>query len=154
MHLHVAVWHHGPRRPAGLEHHGRHPVVMVAGAGAARLALELAEAVEVDAEGLDVVVEAEAAHGPEHVLGGDGLALLALAPLVGLPRDEADVLGHALLDRLLGVVRDLGVRRQHAAHDADHVRDRHQPVLLAHRRRLPAAAAVPRGRRRSAVRRA
>jgi hypothetical protein len=143
VHLRRHVVARGGR--VGLEHHLLVVVVVLAaasspahggGADAPRLALELAVAVEVDAERVDVVVEAEAAHGPEHVLGGDGLALLALAPLVGLPRDEADVLGHALLDRLLGVVRDLGVRRQHAPHDADHVRDRHQTVLLPDRRRL------------------
>lgn len=100
--------------------------------GAAVVALQLAIAVEEQREGLDIVVEAELVHGPQHVLGGDGLALLSLAPLVGLAGDEADVLGDALLDHLLGVVRDLGVGRQHPAHDADHVGDRHEAILLTH----------------------
>lgn len=95
--------------------------------------LGVAVAVEEEGEGLDVVVEAELGHGPQHVLGGDGLALLALAPLVGLPSDEADVLRHALLDRLLRVVRYLGVRRQDPTHYPNHVRYRHEPVLLPHR---------------------
>jgi ABC-type molybdate transport system ATPase subunit len=36
--------------------------------------------------------------------------------------------------QLLGVVLDLGVRREHATHDPDHVRNRHQTVLLPHYR--------------------
>lgn len=99
--------------------------------GAALASIELAVAVQVDGEGLDVVVEPELAHGPQHVLGGDGLALLALAAVVGLAGDEADVLGHAFLDGLLGVVGDLGVRGKDLAHDPDHVGYRHEAVLLA-----------------------
>jgi len=101
--------------------------------GAAVIPLEVAVSMEEDGEGVDVVVETELAHGPEDVLRGDGLALLALAAVVGLAGDEADVLRHALLDRLLGVVGDLGMRREDLAHDADHVRDWHEPVLLPDR---------------------
>ncbi|PKA59815.1 hypothetical protein AXF42_Ash011940 [Apostasia shenzhenica] len=104
----------------------------VAAEGAAVVPLELAVAVEVDGEGFDVVVEAELAHGPEHVLRRDRLPLLPLAPLVRLAGDEADVLRHALLDRLLRVVGDLGVGREHLPHDPDHVGDRHEAVLLPH----------------------
>lgn len=104
--------------------------------------LDLAVLLKEDSEGLDVVVEAELAHGPENVLGGDGLALLALAAVVGLAGDEADVLGHALLDGLLGVVGDLGMRGENLAHDSDHVGYRHEPVLLAHRALVAVAAAA------------
>lgn len=98
--------------------------------GAAVVALELTVALEVEAERLDVVVEAKLAHGPEDILRGDGLALLSLASLVGLAGDEADVLRHAFLDRLLGIIRDLGMGWQHLPHDTDHVGDWHEPVLL------------------------
>lgn len=98
----------------------------------ATVTLHLPVAVEVHSEGLDVVVEPQLAHGPEHVLGSDGLALLALATLVGLAGDEADVLGDALLDGLLCIVGDLGMRREDLAHDPYHVGNRHEPVLLPH----------------------
>lgn len=98
--------------------------------GPALASIKLTVTVQVNGEGLDVVVEPELAHGPQHVFRGDGLALLALAAVVGLAGDEADVLGHALLDGLLGVVGDLGVGRKDLAHDPDHVGDRHEPVLL------------------------
>ena len=96
------------------------------------VALKLAVAAKVQSEGLDVVVETQLAHGPEDILGSDGLALLTLAPVVGLPRDEADELGHALLDCFLGIVGYFGVRREDFAHDSDHVGNWHEPVLLSH----------------------
>jgi hypothetical protein len=98
------------------------------------LALGLAVAVEVGLERGDVGLEAERGHGPEQVVAVDGLALLALALVGGLPRDEADELRHALLHRLLGLLGDLGVRGQRLLHDARHVRDRQEPVLLLGRR--------------------
>lgn len=94
--------------------------------------LGLAVAAEEEGEGLHVVVEAELAHGPQHVVGGDGLALLALAALVGLAGDEADVLGDALLDGLLGVVGDLCMGRKDTAHDAYDVGYGHVLVLFSH----------------------
>lgn len=103
--------------------------------GAAVVTLLLPVAQEVGGEGLDVVVEAELVHGPQQVLGGDGLALLPLAAIIGLAGDEADELRDALLDRLLGVVRYLGMGRQHLPHYTYHVGYRHVPVLLPHRRR-------------------
>ena len=84
-----------------------HAVVGGGGDGApdgGGFALGLAVAVEVEGERANVVVEAEFPHCPKHVLCGDGLPLLALAAIVGFGGDEADILGHALLDRLLGVV--------------------------------------------------
>ncbi|CAA6669869.1 unnamed protein product [Spirodela intermedia] len=102
--------------------------------------LGLAIALKEEGEGLDVVVEAELAHGPEEVLGCDGLTLLLLAPLVCLAGDEADVLRHTLLDGLLRVIGDLRMRRQHPAHDPYHVRNGHKPVLLPHHR----SSAAPR----------
>jgi hypothetical protein len=90
------------------------------------LALGLAVAVEVGLERGDVGLEAERGHGPEQVVAVDGLALLALALVGGLPRDEADELGHALLHRLLGLLGDLGVGGQRLLHDARHVGDRQE----------------------------
>lgn len=52
---------------------------------------------EVDLERVDVLVEAQRAHGPKQVLAVDGLALLLLALVAGLGGDEADELRHALL---------------------------------------------------------
>jgi hypothetical protein len=112
-----------------------------AGGRGGALALYLAELVEVVLERIDVVLEAERGHGPEQVVAVDGLALLALALVGGLPGDEGDELGHALLHRLLGVLADLGVRRQRLLHDPAHVRDRQEPVLLTRRRQLTAGVA-------------
>jgi hypothetical protein len=119
------------------------------------LALDLAEAVEVRLERADEGLEAQRGHGPEQVVAVDGLALLALALVGGLPGHEADELGHALLHRLLGLLGDLGVRRQRLLHDARHVRDGKEPVLLLRRRVAAASTNVPRaapapGRRRGA----
>lgn len=52
---------------------------------------------EVDLERVDVLVEAQSAHGPQQVFAVDGLALLLLALVAGLRGDEADKLRHALL---------------------------------------------------------
>jgi hypothetical protein len=41
--------------------------------------------------------------------------IVLLAPLDGLAGDEADELRHVALDQLLGVVRDLGLGREHGA---------------------------------------
>ncbi|EYU27657.1 hypothetical protein MIMGU_mgv1a014790mg [Erythranthe guttata] len=121
-----------PRKPHGASAVVEHPLDQrLTPQGAALAAVELAVAVEVDGEGLDVVVEAELAHGPQDVLGRDGLPLLALAAVVGFAGDEADVLRHAFLYRLLCVVRNLRMRRKDLAHDSDHVCYRHEPVLLA-----------------------
>jgi hypothetical protein len=84
----------------------------------------------------DVVGEAEVLHGPHDVLCSDGLAVLTTAPLIALVGDEADELRHTLLDQLLGFFCDLGVGREPLAHHADHVRERHQPVLSTDHRRL------------------
>ena len=54
-----------------------------------------------------------------------------------LAGDEADELGDALLDGLLGVLGDLAVLRHRAAHDAANVGDRQVPILL-----LPSVAAA------------
>jgi hypothetical protein len=123
----------------------RHVALLLQAAAGGRsgaLALDLAELVEVVLERVDVVLEAERGHGPEQVVAVDGLALLALALVGGLPGDEGDELGHALLYRLLGVVADLGVRRQRLLHDRAHVRDRKEPVLLTRRRQLAAGVVV------------
>lgn len=98
--------------------------------GAALPAIKLTVAMQVHSERLNVIVKPELAHRPQHVLSSDGLPLLALATVVGFTGDEADVLGNAFLDGLLGIVRYLGVRGQDFAHDPDHVGDGHEPVLL------------------------
>jgi hypothetical protein len=95
----------------------------------------VAHALDEGLERRDIAMEAEVLHGPHDVLGGDGLAVLTAAPLVGLAGDEADELRHTLLDQLLGFVCDHGVGREPPAHHADHVRERHQPVLLTDHRR-------------------
>ncbi|KAI3441099.1 uncharacterized protein J3R85_002773 [Psidium guajava] len=86
--------------------------------------------VEVHLEGGDVVLEAKGGHGPEEVVAIDGLALLALALVRGLAGDEADELRDALLDGLLGLLGDLGVRGEGPLHDPAHVGNRQEPVLL------------------------
>lgn len=54
--------------------------------------LDIAVTLEVEGEGLEVVVEPKLAHSPKEIFGGDDLALLLLAPFVGLTCHEADVL--------------------------------------------------------------
>ncbi|KAK3411591.1 hypothetical protein EUGRSUZ_I00332 [Eucalyptus grandis] len=98
--------------------------------GAALVALGLVVPVEVHLEGGNVVLEAEGGHGPEEVVAVDGLALLTLALVRGLPGDEADELRDTLLDGLLGLLGDLGVRREGPLHDPAHVGDRQESVLL------------------------
>ena len=56
-----------------------------------------------------------------------------------LAGDEADELGDALLDNLLGVLSDLPISRQPSFHDSAYVRNRKKPVLLADVRRRPGA---------------
>ena len=75
---------------------------------------------EVALERLDVVLKAESGHRLEQVVVVDRLALLALALVRGLVDDEADELRHALLHRLLCVLRDLRIRRQSLLHDVAH----------------------------------
>jgi hypothetical protein len=98
--------------------------------GGGAVALDLAVLVEVPAHGVDVVVEAEGAEGPADVVAVDGLALLLVALVGGLAGDEADELGDALLNGLLGLLGDLGVGGQDLLHDAAHVGDGKKAVLL------------------------
>nr|GMC77124.1 hypothetical protein TorRG33x02_100610 [Ipomoea batatas] len=95
---------------------------------------------KVNLEGLDVLLEAERSHRPEKIVAVDRFPLLSLALVGRLAGDEADELRHALLHRLLGVLRDLRVRRQRLLHDPAHVGYRQEPVLLP--RRISARAAV------------
>jgi len=84
----------------------------------------LTELGEVDLEGLCVVFKAERDHRVQDVLAADRLALLELALLRRLGRDEADKLRHALLHALLGVLCDFGRGRHGVLHDARNVGDR------------------------------
>ena len=59
-------------------------------------------------ERLRIVLEPKRGHGVQNVLPPDRLALLHVAFFGRLGRDEADELGHALLDALFGVLGDLG----------------------------------------------
>ena len=67
----------------------------------------LPELRQMDLERLRVVLEPERDHRVEDVLAADRLALLQLALLRRLGRDERDELGHALLHALLRLLRDL-----------------------------------------------
>ncbi|KAJ8524521.1 hypothetical protein ON010_g16597 [Phytophthora cinnamomi] len=91
----------------------------------------LAVLLQVELERLHVAVEAQRAHGPDDVVAVDGLALLLLALVAGLARDERDELAHALLHRLLAVLGDLGRGRQRHLHDARDVGGGQEAVLLA-----------------------
>ena len=62
---------------------------------------------EIDFEGFYIIVKAERWHGKEDVFSVDGLAFFLVAPLAGLTGDEADELGHTLLDAFLGVLGNL-----------------------------------------------
>lgn len=87
---------------------------------------------EVDAEGLVVVVEAEGLHGKEDVVAVDGFAFFVGALLTGLAGDEADELRDTFLHRLLRVLGDLGVVGKRPLHDAADVGDGQEPVLFPH----------------------
>jgi hypothetical protein len=80
---------------------------------------------------LNVRVEAQRTHRPQYIVAVNRLALLLDAFVTRLRRDEANKLGHALLDRLLGILADLGVRGQDRLHDSGDVRDGQIPILLA-----------------------
>ena len=77
---------------------------------------------KVDLQRLRIVLEAEVGHGVEDVLAANRLALLDLALLRRLRRDEADELGDALLHALLGLLRDLRRPRHRRLHYPRHVR--------------------------------
>lgn len=110
------------------------------------ISFRLAVAREEERERLNVIVKAELGHGPQHVLGGDSLALLALATVIGFTSDEANVLRHTLLYSLLGVVRYFRMRRENPPHNSDDVGNRHVLVLLPdHTRAVHALSATPGG---------
>jgi hypothetical protein len=87
----------------------------------------LTELGEVDLERLRVVFKAERDHRVQYVLASYRLALLELALLRRLGRDEADEFRHALLHALLGVLRDFGGGWDRIFHDARHVCDLRRP---------------------------
>ena len=95
--------------------------VVEAVAGGLALALDgLAGLLQVDLERADVVVEAERRHGEQDVLAVDRLALLLVAPLRRLRRDERDELADALLHALARVLRDLQAYTRKKEHFNQH----------------------------------
>lgn len=94
------------------------------------LPLNLPVLIQVGLEGDHIVLEPEGRDGPDDVVAVDGLPLLPLALVGGLPSDEADELRHALLDRLLGVLRDLAVHREDLLHYPSNVCYGQEPVLF------------------------
>jgi hypothetical protein len=64
---------------------------------------------EVLLERVDILVKTECAHSPQYIIAVDRFALLSLALVAGLGRNEADKLAHAFLNRVLSVLCDLGV---------------------------------------------
>ncbi|MFS7931883.1 hypothetical protein Hanom_Chr04g00361281 [Helianthus anomalus] len=93
--------------------------------------ISLPVAMEVQGQGLEVVLEPELAHCPKNVFSGYSLPLLALAPVISFASHEADELGNTFLDCLFGIIRDLGIAREDVSHDTNHVCYRHQPVLFS-----------------------
>ena len=89
----------------------------------------LSELREVDLECLRVVLEAEREHRVEDVLATDRLALLHLALLRRLGRNEANELRDAFLHALLGLLRDLGRPGHGRLHDARHIRYLRAPAV-------------------------
>ena len=89
-----------------------------------------------DFESLRIVFKPERNHRVQYVLAADRLALLQLALLRRLGRDETDKLRHAFLHALLGVLRDFGRWRYGILHDTRDVCDlRHRRHRRRRRRR-------------------
>ena len=65
---------------------------------------------QVNLQRFHVTLEAQGVHREQDVFSVDRLPLLHVAPLARLARYETDELGHALLDALPGVLRDLQLR--------------------------------------------
>lgn len=90
----------------------------------------LAVLAQVELEDVDVTLEAQGIDRPQQILPIDSLALLILALLAGLARDEGDKLRDALLDSFLGVFGDLGVLGERLLHDATDIGDREKPRVV------------------------
>lgn len=120
---HPTKAHHGSSAVGGARSGGS--------GGGGTVALEVAEALEVAAEGEGVGVEAEGGEGGADVVAVDGLAALAAALVGGLGGDEGDELGHGFLHGFFGVFGDLGVWWQDLLHYSPHVGYREEPVLLS-----------------------
>lgn len=84
-------------------------------------------------ERLHVVVEAQLAYSPQHILRRHRLAPLLPAPVVSFAGDEAYVLRDALLHGLFCFVGNFSMRRKNPPHDSDDVRYRHVLIMLSHR---------------------
>lgn len=72
----------------------------------------------------------QSSHRPQKVISVDCFPLLLLALIAGLASDEADELGNALLNGVLGVLGDLAVGGKDLLHDAADVGDGKVAVLL------------------------
>lgn len=94
------------------------------------LSFDLSVFIEVEFEGVDVVLESEGGDGPEDIVAVNRLPLLALALVGGFSGDEADEFRHAFLDGLLGFLGDLAVAGDHLFHDPSHVGYRQESVLF------------------------
>ncbi|CAL5405314.1 unnamed protein product [Camellia sinensis] len=94
------------------------------------LALNPSITVQEQSQWLYVVLKTKPTHCTEDVLGGDGLALLVVAALVGFASDEADEFEDALLDVLFGVIGDLGMLRENPSHYPSNVGSGHELVML------------------------
>ena len=95
-----------------------------------RQLLSLAIPLQVPAHGVGVVVEAKAPHGMADVIAVDDLPPLPAAPLGGLASDEAHELCCTLLDGLLGVLRNLGLRREGVLHDPPNIGNGQEVVVM------------------------
>ncbi|KAJ6723852.1 hypothetical protein OIU74_008248 [Salix koriyanagi] len=85
---------------------------------------------QVNLQGLHVLLEPKRRHGPQKIVTVYGLPLLSLALVRSLSCYKADELRHTLLNRLLCVFGDLGVCRQSFFHYPAHVCNWQKPVLL------------------------
>jgi len=106
------------------------------------LPLHLPVLVQVNLERVHILLEPQCGHGPQQVITVDGFPLLLLALIRGFTCYEADELRHALLHGFLGLLGDLGVRRQRLLHDPAHVGYGKEPVLLSAPREFIASTRV------------
>ncbi|RWR89853.1 hypothetical protein CKAN_01892500 [Cinnamomum micranthum f. kanehirae] len=79
---------------------------------------------------LNIFFETKSRHRPQKIVAVDRLPLLSLAFVRCFAGDEADELGRALLNSLFGFFRYLGVRREGFLHDATHVGNGEETILL------------------------
>lgn len=91
----------------------------------------LAVLLQVQLQGLHVIVEAQGGHGEENVLAVDCFPSFVMAPVAGLGGDEGDELGDALLDAFSGILGDFSTVRNDLLHEFRHVGDWQEAVLFS-----------------------